>query len=94
MIWRVSGGVHQEIWYDNGSGWKKGGEWNRASCGHLKTSTAPDPNQEIEFRTDCSNATFSGTDVAVIRPPGGFYLYPSFGFFDGRMSKMKMPRNS
>ena len=34
---------------------------------------------QVEFRIDCSNVTFSGTDVAVINPPGaaggGGYYY-------------------
>jgi hypothetical protein len=41
----------------------------RPSCGKDKTSTAPASGAEIEFRNDCSDAVFSGTDVAVINPP-------------------------
>ena len=25
MIWKTASGIHQETWYDDGSGWKKAG---------------------------------------------------------------------
>jgi hypothetical protein len=77
IIWQTPMGVHQETWYDDGSGgWQMAGQWDRQSCGTYthkdsRASTSPAPNAEVEFRIDCDDVTFSGTDVAVINPPGG-----------------------
>ncbi|MGB6528860.1 MAG: hypothetical protein WBF33_12200 [Candidatus Nitrosopolaris sp.] len=49
--------------------------YDRPSCGYYKTSTAPVANAQVEFRIDCSNVTYSGTDVAVINPPPTGYYY-------------------
>lgn len=72
MIWKNASGVHQETWYDDGSGWKKAGGYDRPSCGYKQTSTAPASGAQVEFRIDCNNVTYSGTDIAVINPPRGF----------------------
>ena len=72
MIWKTASGVHQETWYDDGSGWKKAGVYDRPSCGKKQTSTAPASGAQVEFRNDCNNVTYSGTDIAVINPPRGF----------------------
>lgn len=72
MIWKTASGVHQETWYDDGSGWKKAGGYDRPSCGYKQTSTAPASGAQVEFRIDCNNVTYSGTDIAVINPPRGF----------------------
>lgn len=76
MIWKTASGIHQETWYDDGSGWKKAGVYDRASCGKTHTSTAPASNAEVEFRIDCNNVTFSGTDIAVINPGHYYYAGP------------------
>jgi hypothetical protein len=70
VIWKTPTGAHQETWYDDGSGWKKAGYWDRGSCGKDKTSKSPHPNSEVEFRCDCANVVFSRTVVAAINPTG------------------------
>jgi hypothetical protein len=88
MICKTASGVHQETWYDDGSGWKKAAVYDIAACGHHQTSTSPAPNSEVDFRCDCSSVTYSGTDVAVINPPrGGFWDYipqydPELGYYE------------
>jgi hypothetical protein len=84
MIWKTASGVHQETWYDDGSGWKKAGVYDRPSCGQKQTSTARAPNAQVEFRIDCNNVTFSGTDVAVINPSPtvGYYYDAGAGYYD------------
>jgi hypothetical protein len=59
MIWKTASGVHQETWYDDGSGWKKAVVYDRPSCGYQHTSTSPASNAMVEFRVDCSNVTYS-----------------------------------
>jgi hypothetical protein len=77
--WKTASRVLQETWYDDGSGWKKAGVYDRASCGYIKTSTSPAANAQVEFRIDCDNVTFSGIDVAVIKP-GGYYYSGDLGY--------------
>jgi hypothetical protein len=73
VIWSTGAGkIHQETWYDDGSGkWQLAGAYDRATCGQNKTSTTPAANSEVEFRIDCANVTYSGTDVVEITPPAG-----------------------
>jgi hypothetical protein len=85
----LDGTIHQETWYDEDrSGrWKKAGEWDRESCGVNKkggkTSTCPHQNSQVETRIDCSNTTFSGTDVAAIIPSRtGYYNAGPEGYMD------------
>jgi hypothetical protein len=54
----------------------------------MMTTGADNGNSQVEFRVDCSNATFSGTDVAAITPPrGGYGEYipeydPEVGYYE------------
>lgn len=69
MIWpKAGGGAHQELYYDDGSGFKLAGSRDTPTCGKTKTETTMNPGQQIEFRIDCSNVTYSGTDVQEIVP--------------------------
>lgn len=74
VIWPLpGGGAHQEMYYDetgSNSNYKLAGKWDRPTVGQNKTSTTIAPGAQVEFRIDCSNITYSHTDVAVIRPPG------------------------
>lgn len=70
VIWKTTTGVHQETYYDDGSGWKLAGTYDRPTCGQNKTSPTIAANAEVEFRIDCANVTYSKTDVAAINPPG------------------------
>jgi hypothetical protein len=73
VIWSTAPGkIHQETWYDDGSGkWQLAGVYDRATCGKDKTSATPAANSQVEFRIDCANVTYSGTDLVEITPPAG-----------------------
>jgi hypothetical protein len=84
VIWpQAGGGAHQELYYNDGSGFKLAGTRNTPTCGATKTETAMNPAQQIEFRIDCANVTFSQTDVTEIVPGSApalgavAYAYPA-----------------
>ena len=96
MIWKTAQGlIHQEIWYNDSSGWKPAGHVEKTRCGKTQFTSSPDPKQEVEFRIDLSNVTYSGIDLAIIRPSGAAGYGYDFGFaHHKRKHKGKMQRNN
>lgn len=92
VIWSTAPGkIHQETWYDDGSGkWQLAGTYDRPSCGQSKTSATPAANSQVEFRIDCANVTYSGTDVVEIAPPAG----AAFAHIDHRAFAVELGSNS
>jgi hypothetical protein len=35
MIRKTASGIHQETWYDDGSGWQKAGVYDRPTSGYI-----------------------------------------------------------
>jgi hypothetical protein len=69
IIWKAGSNIHQEAWVNTTGSWSKIGEFDRATCGNVKTSTSPAKNAEVEFRADCGNVVFHSTEVVAITPP-------------------------
>jgi len=73
VIWKGGSGWHQEVWVDasgSGSNWKKFGAKDFSSWGATKTTSTKAPNQQVEFRNDCSGAKWLSLDVSEIVPGG------------------------
>ena len=84
IIWPIpGGGAHQELYYDDGTGFKLAGTRNTPTCGKTKTSTAISANAQVEFRIDCANVTYSKTDVSEIVPSvkGAIAAFGTWGEF-------------
>ena len=71
IIWKTGSTIHQEIWTNTTGKWVKAGEFNRSTCGNVKTSATPAGNAEVEFRSDCANVVYHCTEVVPITPPAG-----------------------
>jgi len=81
IIWKSGTSIHQEAWVNTTGQWKKVGEFDRATCGNVKTSTAPAGNAEVEFRSDCANVVYHSTEVVPITPgkSSGTAVQPAAG---------------
>jgi len=69
IIWKAGSNIHQEAWVNTTGKWTKTGEFDRSTCGNIKTSTAPAKGAEVEFRSDCANVVYHSTEVVAITPP-------------------------
>lgn len=76
VIWKAGSNIHQEVWTNTTGKWVKTGEFNRPTCGNVKTSTSPASNAEVEFRSDCANVVYHCSEVVPIKPPGNASTTP------------------
>ena len=76
VIWKLKtgSGWHHEVWVDptgSGSNWKRYGVKEFPSWGVDQSTSTIAPNQQVEFRNDCSGAKWLSTEVREIIPPSG-----------------------
>ena len=69
IIWKAGANIHQETWVNTTGKWAKTGEFDRATCGNVKTSATPASNAEVEFRSDCADVVYHSSEVVEITPP-------------------------
>jgi hypothetical protein len=71
-IWPGAGGAHQEIFVDEGSGWRKVGQRD-GPCGNSKKSTKPVSGYQAQFRTDCNGVKYECAQIKQITGKGSAY---------------------
>lgn len=74
-----SEGVHQEIYVDDGGGWRKAGTRDSpygktpGAKNAMKSSTKPVHNYQAQFRTDCHGISYNCAYVRQITGKGSAY---------------------
>src|SRR5690349_7391992 len=73
-IWPGQGGAHQEVFVDEGSGWRKVGQRD-GPCGNAKKETKPVSGYQAQFRTDCNGVKYECAQIKQITGKGSAYAH-------------------